>query len=208
MRIVAGTYKGRKIQAIPNKQTRPTTDRVREAWASSIVSLLGGRGLEGLQVLDAFAGSGALGLELLSRGADTCLFVEKNRAAFDILKSNMASLELARPNVHICMADSLKNPLPAQIIQSEPFNLVILDPPYALPSVTVGEFIERLGGAGLLGKRAIISYEHASSCTESLADRKVMSTQDDATRKMQLSMEKRKVYGTTCIDYYLVNEQQ
>ncbi|MAC11937.1 MAG: 16S rRNA (guanine(966)-N(2))-methyltransferase RsmD, partial [Sphingorhabdus sp.] len=90
MRIISGQYRGRKLAAPKGDATRPTADRTREALFSMLTSRLGS--FDDLAVLDLFSGSGALGLEALSRGAASCLFVEQDRAALDALKANIAAL--------------------------------------------------------------------------------------------------------------------
>src|SRR5215218_2705118 len=87
MRIVAGEWGGRRIQAPPGRGTRPTTDRVREAWMSTVAPHL-----PGARVLDLFAGSGALGLEALSRGAASATFVEQDAKALASLRANLDAL--------------------------------------------------------------------------------------------------------------------
>lgn len=104
MRIIAGEFKGRIIESPNEKTTRPTTDRVRESIFSSIYSRL--PELAAVDVLDAFAGSGALGIEALSRGARSCTFIERDRAARDVLERNLASLSLKAPRVRVIVADS------------------------------------------------------------------------------------------------------
>ncbi|MCL2339984.1 MAG: RsmD family RNA methyltransferase [Actinomycetia bacterium] len=94
MRVIAGIYKGQQLRALPGRATRPTTDRVREAWASSLMALRGA-GFAGASVLDAFAGSGALGLEALSRGATRVLFADKNPGAVQVIRQNLTKLGLA-----------------------------------------------------------------------------------------------------------------
>ncbi|NJD20716.1 MAG: 16S rRNA (guanine(966)-N(2))-methyltransferase RsmD, partial [Gemmatimonadetes bacterium] len=83
MRIIAGRWKGHRLKPLKGRDVRPTTDRVREAWMSA----LGGR-MDGLRVLDLFAGSGALGLETLSRGAEHVVFVERSRGSLRTLEAN------------------------------------------------------------------------------------------------------------------------
>ena len=89
MRIIAGEWRGRPLVAPKGDTTRPTADRTREALFSMLASRLGS--FEGLAVADLFAGSGALGLEALSRGAASCLFVEQDKPALDALRANIAS---------------------------------------------------------------------------------------------------------------------
>lgn len=119
MRIIAGRWRCRPLLAPPGQDTRPTADRVREALFSMLASRLGS--FEGLQVADLFAGSGALGLEALSRGAAHCVFVENDRRAVDAIRANISTLGasaevLARSAEHAS--------LPA------PVDLAFLDPPY------------------------------------------------------------------------------
>ena len=86
MRVIAGTARGLRLDAPPGRSTRPTLDRVRESIFNALTSA---DLLAGSVVLDAFAGSGALGIEALSRGAETCVFVERDRAALAALRSNL-----------------------------------------------------------------------------------------------------------------------
>ena len=125
MRIIAGEYKGRQLKAPKGDATRPTADRVREALMSALASARGG--FEGAVVLDAFAGSGALGLEALSRGARYAAFCEKDASALRTLQGNIDALGLARERYAALRTDILKNP---PRLAAAPFDLVFLDPPY------------------------------------------------------------------------------
>lgn len=118
MRIIAGKWRGRALQAPVGRSTRPTSDRTREALFSMLASRLGS--FEGLRVVDLFAGTGALGLEALSRGAAHCTFVENDRAALDALKGNLAALGAAAA----VRAQS------AEHFAGGPFDLIFADPPY------------------------------------------------------------------------------
>lgn len=127
MRIIAGTWRGRKLVAPAGRDTRPTADRTRETLFSMLVSRLGT--LEGLAVADLFAGSGALGLEALSRGASQATFVETDRAALTAIAANLTALDAAaRANVRATDARRLP--------PDGPFDLVLADPPYAPGSGT------------------------------------------------------------------------
>ena len=121
MRIISGQWRGRPLAAPKGLQTRPTADRTRETLFSMLVSRLGS--FEELRVADLYAGSGALGLEALSRGAGHCTFVENDRAAVDAIRANAASLGATGVEV---MAMSAARLPPAQ-----PFHLILADPPYA-----------------------------------------------------------------------------
>ena len=122
MRIIAGEWRGRTIEAPPGQATRPTADRVRETLFSMLASRLGS--FEDLRIADLFAGSGALGLEALSRGASSATFVESDAKAAAVLRRNADTLR-ASHRVQILPGSALALP------QSKPFDLIFADPPYA-----------------------------------------------------------------------------
>ena len=151
MRIVAGQWRGRKLVAPSGETTMPTSDRTRETLFSMLVSRLGS--FEGLKVADLFAGSGALGIEALSRGAATCLFAEQDAAALRALRSNIANLQAA-PQADVRAASVLAlGPAPA------PFDLILLDPPYGSGAGVVA--LEKLNRLGWIGPATWISLETA-----------------------------------------------
>jgi 16S rRNA (guanine966-N2)-methyltransferase len=119
MRIIAGRWRGRTLIAPPGDATRPTADRTREALFSMLTSRLGS--FEDLRVADIFAGTGALCLEALSRGAAHCTFVERDREALAALKANIDKLGATGTNVRAQSAESFT---------SGPFDIVFMDPPY------------------------------------------------------------------------------
>ena len=123
MRIVAGRFGGRRIATPSGEQTRPTSDRVREA----LFSMLGP--LDGERVLDAFAGSGALGLEALSRGAASATFVDQDAWAASVIKRNIAELGLSDDEARVVQAP-LASAIRTAPQDAEPYSLVFLDPPY------------------------------------------------------------------------------
>jgi 16S rRNA (guanine966-N2)-methyltransferase len=118
MRIIAGAWRGRALIAPEGLSTRPTSDRTREALFSMLTSRLGS--FEGLRVADICAGTGALGLEALSRGAAHCTFVERDREALLTLKTNIAKLG----------ANADIRPTAAEGFAGGPFDIVLIDPPY------------------------------------------------------------------------------
>jgi 16S rRNA (guanine966-N2)-methyltransferase len=125
VRIIAGGWRGRPLAAPAGQATRPTADRVRETLFSMLASRLGS--FEGLRVADLFAGSGALGLEALSRGAAHATFVEQDRSALAALRANCEQFG-AIEKVRIIPGSALALP------DAEPFDLVFADPPYASAS--------------------------------------------------------------------------
>ncbi len=156
MRIIAGEFRGRRLEAPKGQGTRPTTDRVRESLMSALNSARGG--FEDAVVLDAFAGSGGLGIEALSRGAAAAVFCEQGREAASVIERNLRTVGLGRERARLVRGDVLKR-LPAPPAE-DTFDLVFLDPPYALAPSEVLGFMGRLREAGLLAADAIVSYEH------------------------------------------------
>jgi 16S rRNA (guanine966-N2)-methyltransferase len=165
VRIIAGQWRGRAIVAPKGEATRPTADRTREALFSMLASRLGS--FDDLAVADLFAGSGALGLEALSRGAKTCLFVEQNKPALDSLRANAAKFGV-RPDIRAASVMTL-GPAPA------PLDLIMMDPPYGTGAGMVA--LERLARLGWTGPATWISIE--SSKPEEIA---VAGFTVDATR--------------------------
>jgi len=153
MRIIAGQWRGRPIVAPKGEATRPTADRMREALFSMLASRLGS--FEELAVADLFAGSGALGLEALSRGAASCVFVEQDRAAVDALKANIAKLG-AKADVR---AQSVLALPPA----AKPYDLILMDPPYGTGAGAVA--LDKLGRLGWADDATWISIETAKNET-------------------------------------------
>jgi 16S rRNA (guanine966-N2)-methyltransferase len=122
MRIIAGTHRGRRLETLLDQNIRPTADRVREALFSSLGHRLGG--FSGKRVLDAFAGTGALGFEALSRGAKAAVFMDKNRTSLALCRRNADTLGLsAQATFH--PADAAKPPK-----ADFACDLILLDPPY------------------------------------------------------------------------------
>lgn len=160
MRIIGGKFKRRRLEAVPGKGTRPTADRVREALFNR---LLVRYELEGASLLDLFAGSGALGLEALSRGAAELLSVERDRGAVGVIEANLERCGLRADGTR---ADGLQ----AEVLRAEVaaalgrlaregrvFDGVFVDPPYAGPLAL--ETLETLGGLELLGPGGWVSVE-------------------------------------------------
>ena len=149
MRVIAGQWRGRPLVAPKGDATRPTADRTREALFSMLTSRLGS--FEGLAVADLFAGSGALGIEALSRGAGSCLFVEQDGAALDALKANLAKLG-TRGDVR---AGSVMALGPA----TRPLDLIMMDPPYGTGAGLVA--LDKLARLGWIAPATWVSIETA-----------------------------------------------
>ncbi|MBF6348935.1 16S rRNA (guanine(966)-N(2))-methyltransferase RsmD [Nocardia flavorosea] len=156
-RIVAGTAGGRRLR-VPPAGTRPTSDRVREALFSSIEARMD---LDGVRVLDLYAGSGALGLEALSRGAGAALLVESDRRAAGVLRGNIADLGLTAAQVRVgAVAQVLAQP------GAGDFDLVFADPPYDLPTPAVEADIGALAAHGWLAEDALLLVERSVRSAE------------------------------------------
>ncbi|MGB7405670.1 MAG: 16S rRNA (guanine(966)-N(2))-methyltransferase RsmD [Pacificimonas sp.] len=165
MRIVAGTWRGRKLAAPDGLGTRPTAARSREALFSMLASRLGN--FEGLNVLDLFAGSGALGLEALSRGASHATFVERDRHALAALRANVSALSAADRTSIISRDATYAIPLPA------PAQLVLLDPPYG--EDMEAQALRSLAGSADIAEGALIAVETASEAEALATDMEILA---------------------------------
>jgi 16S rRNA (guanine966-N2)-methyltransferase len=156
-RIVAGVAKGRSI-VVPPRGTRPTSDRAREALFNTLTSWLD---LDGARVLDLFAGSGAVGLEALSRGAADVSFVESDRDAAALIARNVATVAPTferRARVLRCSVERYLAGAPA----TGSFDFVFADPPYALGDAEMEALLVRLAQPPWLGAAAIVVVERAA----------------------------------------------
>jgi len=177
MRIIGGSARGRRLVAPKGRSTRPTSDRVRQ----SVFDVLGQR-TDGLRVLDLFAGTGALGLEAVSRGAARAVLVENERAALEALERNVATLGF-EDRVRVVRGDAL-----VVSALSGPFDLVLADPPYAVGGTPVVTALAS-GPPGLLVEGARIVIEHARR--EILPEQEGALVRDDERR-----------YGDTMVSFY------
>jgi 16S rRNA (guanine966-N2)-methyltransferase len=151
-RIIAGVAGGRRIVTPPGASTRPTSDRAREGLFSTLTSLRGS--LDGAAFLDLYAGSGAVGLEALSRGAATVVLVERGSRAIAALRANVDALGLAGAQI---TADAVERFLAGRASRS--FDVVFADPPYA---EDIEDLLTRITRGGWLADGAVIVVERAS----------------------------------------------
>lgn len=151
-RIIAGKAGGRRIVVPPGSGTRPTSDRVREALFASLTSELGG--FDGLAVLDLYAGSGAVGLEALSRGATQVLLVESDRRAAQVIRGNIATLGLPGAAVQARAVELL-----AAGTSPTSYDVVLADPPYAIAAAALAQVLVDLAAHGWLAPDAIVVVE-------------------------------------------------
>lgn len=154
MRVIAGTHKGRPLKTIAKYTTRPTSDKIKEALFQQI-----GPFFTGDNALDLYAGSGALGIEALSRGMERCVFVDKSPQAIQVIQKNAEHLKLEN-HVHIYRSDA-KHILKILLNKEWQFQYIFLDPPYDAADFSV--IIQQILKLNLLAKDGIIICEHASS---------------------------------------------
>ena len=165
-RIVGGRWGGRRLVTPAGEITRPTSEKVRAALASSLTAT---GGLEGARVLDLYAGSGALGLELVSRGASSAVFVEQDRAALVALRANVTALGtastrgpsggLTAPTMTVVPGDVAA--FTARAGTTGPFDVVVADPPYDLAGDALLDILLGLSTAGLLAPHADLVLERS-----------------------------------------------
>jgi len=154
IRIVAGLAGGRRLATPAGRVVRPTADRVREALFSSLAAV---RPLSGLRILDLYAGTGAVGLEGLSRGAAEALLIESDSRALATLRANVDALAL--PGARVIgarVADVLSGPAPG------PFDVLFADPPYALPAAELAEVLNLAAAGRWVTPDAVIVVERAA----------------------------------------------
>lgn len=151
MRIITGTLKGRTIKSVPGEQTRPTSDKVKEA----VFQMLGPFFTEG-RCLDLFAGSGNLGIEALSRGMQAATFIEQNPRAFKIIKENLEQLGVSH-QAEVYRTDALKA-LKVLHKREVKFDLILIDPPYK--KVSYVDIIDKIINYNLLVEDAYVYCEH------------------------------------------------
>ncbi|MEU6946045.1 16S rRNA (guanine(966)-N(2))-methyltransferase RsmD [Streptomyces sp. NPDC046316] len=155
-RVIAGTAGGRRLAVPPGNGTRPTSDRAREGLFSTWESLLGT--LHGARVADLYAGSGAVGLEALSRGASHALLVEADARAARTVRENIRTLGLPGAELRTGKAEQIvTGPAP-----TDPYDLVFLDPPYAVSDDDLREILLTLRSGGWIADDAVVTVERST----------------------------------------------
>ena len=190
MRIIAGKYKGRQLRVPKKMDFRPTSERVREAIFSALQSMLE---LEGLRVLDLYAGSGALGFEALSRGAAEVAFCEIERARLALLRENAEALGVS--DQCTVYSGAVRNCLEREL-DGEPYDLIFADPPYA-----------EHPGEDLLVWLADTAALHANSLLVIEGGKKQTVLEPRVSLSggsLAAVLEKEKIYGDTLVLYYRI----
>lgn len=180
MRVISGKVRGLKLNTPKNNDVRPTTDRVKESLFNIINSYM-------IQsnVLDLFSGTGSLGIECLSRGANKCVFVDLSKDSINIIKSNIKKARFENESVVLNL--DFKNAIDKLKIQNEEFDVIFMDPPYYKDMFI--EALEKVDNAGLLKEEGIIVVEH--------------DTKHDFPDNIgRLEKIRNKKYGSTTLTFY------
>ena len=148
MKVVAGTHRGRNLKTLAGEATRPSSGLVRGA----IFNIVGPQ-IHGMRVLDLYAGSGALGIEALSRGAESAVLVESASAALAVIRENLKTLKLEAKVVASAVLPALKR-------LDGPFDLILADPPYAIAAQELPQVMETILERGLLAEGGLLILEH------------------------------------------------
>ena len=189
MRVIAGSARGRPLKVPPGRGTRPTSDRVREAMFSSLAD-----DVPGAAVLDLFAGTGALGIEALSRGAAMATFVERDPAVLPVLTDNVGRAGVS-DRATIVRGDA------ATFVQRpgrQPFTVVLCDPPYDEPFGVVVDLVADLNAAGGLSGDAVVVVER---------ERRDPALADLGDLRGLLAVDRQRSYGDTVLVYLRTIEQ-
>ncbi|PKL01477.1 MAG: 16S rRNA (guanine(966)-N(2))-methyltransferase RsmD [Tenericutes bacterium HGW-Tenericutes-1] len=185
MRVITGTYRGRIIKEVPGELTRPTTDKNKE----KIFNILG-QYFDGGKVLDLFAGSGALGIEALSRGMDYCVFVDYQGKAIQTIHENLKTLKIDKNHSKVVTSEAMQF---MRSYQGEPFDLIILDPPYAKNYIP--DLLDMIASRKLLSATGVVLCENdkATTLPDSYAN---------------LKKQRESIEGITKFTFYLWEESQ
>ncbi|GAA3651712.1 16S rRNA (guanine(966)-N(2))-methyltransferase RsmD [Asaccharospora irregularis] len=184
MRVISGKVRGLKLNTPKNEDVRPTTDRVKESLFNIISSYV----MES-NVLDLFAGTGSLGIECLSRGANKCVFVDNSKESIEIVKSNIKKARFEESSIII--NSDFKDATNKLYVQKNKFDIIFMDPPYYKNMFI--EAIDRINGLELLAEEGILVIEH--------------DIKDEFPEKIgKLEKSRHKKYGNTALTFYKMEE--
>jgi 16S rRNA (guanine966-N2)-methyltransferase len=154
VRIIAGKYRGRKLKSPPSLQTRPTSDRLRE----TLFNILAAR-IEGARFLDLCAGSGAVGIEALSRGAAHVAFVDRSRKMYALIETNLKSLSVSDDEIEVVSKEALEFLSRHAKKEAVAFDIIFLDPPYAMDYEAVLDYVGE-HATRMLAEGGVMIAEH------------------------------------------------
>jgi len=156
-RVIAGEAGGRRLAVPDGRETRPTSDRAREGLFATVASIVGP--LAGTRLLDLYAGSGAVGLEALSRGAEHVLLVESGARATAVIRQNIEALGLPGATL---IADRVERVLAHEPPEDERYDVAFADPPYAMADAEISRVLSLLADEGWLARDALVIVERAT----------------------------------------------
>ena len=154
MRIIAGKYRGRKLKSPPSLQTRPTSDRLRE----TLFDILAPR-IKGARFLDLCAGSGAVGIEALSRGAAHVTFVDRSRKMYALIETNLKSLNVSDDEIEVVSREALESLRRRANQEAVPFDIIFFDPPYSMDYEAVLDYVSE-HATRMLVEGGVMIVEH------------------------------------------------
>ncbi len=178
-RVISGTAKGHNLKSVKGMGTRPTSDRVKESMFNILAGTVAGK-----RVLDLFAGTGGLGIEALSRGAKTAVFVDKCHSCCETIRENLVHTKLAR--LAEVMAEDVQAALEKLSRRGHQFDLVFLDPPYGKGLVL--KTLASLEKNGLLSESSLLVAEHGRN--------------EDISEAGSFQLIRRETYGNTALSFY------
>ena len=182
MKVISGTLKGRNIEGYNIDGTRPTMDRVKESLFAMIQD-----NIKGSTVLDLFAGSGSLGIEAISNGANLCYFIDNNKEVIKVLNKNISNLNI-KSNSKVILSDWKKS-LKEFSCQNIKFDLIFVDPPYDYD--VYEKILDKVSTLNLLNENGLLILEHANL--------KLKNTYNN------LTLYKEKRYGSKSVNIYKIN---
>ena len=183
MRIISGKYRGRKLKSPPSLKTRPTSDRLRE----TLFNILAPR-IEGARFLDLCAGSGAVGIEALSRGAAHGTFVDRSREMYALIETNLDLLKVGDGQTEVVSREAVDFLSRNVKHEAEPFDVIFFDPPYAMDYEEVLDYVGE-NAAGLLAQEGVVIVEHSR--------KNVPNDEIGALKRYRLVKQ-----GDSCLSFY------
>jgi 16S rRNA (guanine966-N2)-methyltransferase len=188
MRIIAGKYRGRKLKSPPSLQTRPTSDRLRE----TLFNILASR-IEGARFLDLCAGSGAIGIEALSRGSAHVAFVDRSRKMYALIETNLKTLDASEDEIEVASKEALEFLKRRTKQEASAFDLIFFDPPYAMDYEDVLNYVSEQG-TRLLADGGVIVVEHHK--------KKELKSEFGALKRYRTLKQ-----GDSCLSFYQTDSQ-
>ena len=207
-RVIAGSAGGRPLRTPRGEQTRPTAERTKEAVFSAVEARMS---LRGARVLDLFAGSGQLGIEALSRGAEVAVFVERDGKTAELIRQNLATCGLSERAIvrRMSVPAALEQLMRQQKGPEDGFDLVLMDPPYREASTWFRNVVELFGRSELLRPDALLVFEYAAGMADKRAlagAKQALQTPAFRSDVTYLKPLKHCKYGTSMVSFFMYTQ--